>query len=116
MPSQGDSGTLCPEVHHISPNETLTLGINFIPKLRPGALLSGTPTVTISPSDPTLANKQRNTASMVISGKTVAANKAVICSLSGCTVDTDYVVTAQCATDETPSQVVEATCIVKCRA
>lgn len=116
MPTQGDSGTLCPEVHHISPNETLTLGINFIPKLRPGAVLTGVPTITVSPTGPTLANKQLNAALMVISGKNVAANKAAVCSISGCTVDTDYVVTALATTDESPAQNVEATCIVKCRA
>jgi hypothetical protein len=114
MSSNLDSGTRCPQTGFISPNEALVVGISFKGKLRAGETLSGSPTVTISPSDPTLSDTQRNTAEITLDGEVCAINEAVLVKLSGCTVNTDYVLTARCATNAS-TQTKEATCDIRCR-
>jgi hypothetical protein len=110
------SGTKCPQIQTFSPNETRTIGIDFTGKLRGSDILTGTPIVSISPTGPTLDNEQVNAAIVVIAGRSVAIGKAVLCTITGGTVDTDYIITATCATNATPAEELEATCDLRCRA
>jgi hypothetical protein len=115
MPTSADSGTRCPQTQFISPNEALVGAVSFKKKLRSGELLSGTPTVSIDPSGPTISLEQRNSSAIVIDGVENAVDEAVLFKITGCTVGTDYIVTARCATTSS-TQTKEATCDLRCRA
>jgi hypothetical protein len=93
--------------------EVRNAAVSFVGKLDSGELLTGTPTVTVSPSGPTLSNKAVNTAQLTIDGQTVAIGQAVQFSVSGGTAGTSYVITVQCGTTATPAQTLEAFCNLK---
>lgn len=115
MPNPADSATLCQETNYIAPTETGVIGINFGPKLRSGVTLTGTPTVAISPSGPTVALAQLNAASTVISGRTCAANTVVLCTVTGATDGVDYTLTATCGTTGSPAGTLVVTADLRCR-
>ena len=99
-----------------SPNETLNHGIDFSGRLETAELLTGTPTVTISPSGPTLSNKQVNSTTKTINGVSLVAGKAVLFTVTGLTLGVDYTITASCGTDSTPAETVVGTLDLRCRA
>ena len=116
MPTNTNSATRCPQTRYIAPGRNRNVAIDFNPQLRSGEVLSGTPTVTVSPSGPTIANAQKNSASIVIDGRTCAANTAVLFTIDDCTVDTDYTVTANCSNNASVADELQATCDLRCRA
>lgn len=116
MPTTRDSGTKAPQTEFISPTETRNCGVSFIPKLRSGQSLTGTPTVAISPSGPTISDVARNSSALDINGVSVPASKAVAFKITGCTEGEDYTITVSCADDSTPAETLEVTCDLRCRA
>jgi hypothetical protein len=100
MPAEpNNSGSLCPQIYAISPSEALVpFAINFGPKLGSGITLSGTPSLTVTPTGPTLGNQQINSSAMVVDGITCPVNTVALFTVTGCTVDTDYEIHVTCAT------------------
>lgn len=93
-------------------NEVRNLAANFTDKLDSGESLTGTPTVSISPSGVTAASIAVSTGSLTVLGETVAAGNAVTCSVSAGTAGTRYTLTIQCDTDATPAQTLEVLCLL----
>lgn len=87
--------------------------VSFVGKLDAGELLTGTPTVTVSPSGPTISNQAVNTAQLTIDNQTVAIGQAVQFSISGGTAGTSYVISVRCGTTASPAQTLEAFCNIK---
>jgi hypothetical protein len=86
------------------PSETKTAGVSFVNVLESGESLTGTPTVTSSPSGLTITNIQRNATAITINGASVAANKAVLFTVSGGKHGVQYELEVQCNTNGTPAQ------------
>lgn len=103
-------------VHEQSPSESLNHGVSFAGRLK-GVLLTGTPTVTISPADVTPTNKQVNTTTIDINGDSCVAGEAVLFTIpTGLVLDTDYTITVTCGTTGNPAQTLVGTLPLKCRA
>lgn len=92
------------------PTEVEVAIIDFGPKLRTGEALTGTPTVTVSPSGPTLGSPAITGADIEIEGVTVTTGEGVIFTVSGGTDGTDYDITATCSTDGTPARTLVVIC------
>ena len=83
---------------------TVNAGVDFRGQLSSGELLTGTPTVTVSPSGPTISNVQRNSTAQTINDESVPVDQAVLFTIAGGTAGVEYTFTATCSTDSTPSQ------------
>ena len=73
----------CPELYQMSNGETKNVAVSFDRELRSGVTLSGTPTITVSPTGPTLSNKVVSTADLTILGKLVLTGRAVQFRIAG---------------------------------
>ena len=93
-------------------NEVRNLAVDFTDKLDSGEALTGTPTVTSSPSGLTIASVEANAGTLTILGTTVAIGRAVTCSVSGGSAGTRYTLTVQCGTDATVAQTLEVSCLL----
>ena len=93
-------------------NEVRNLAANFTDKLDAGETLTGTPTVSVSPSGVTVASEAVSTGTLTILGESVATAKAVTCSVSGGSAGTRYTLTIQCGTNASPAQTLEILCLL----
>lgn len=93
------------------PSETRTGGVSFVNLLESGESLSGTPTVSSTPTGLTISNIQKNSTAVTINGVSVAANKAVLFSVAAGESGVTYELQVQCSTDGSPAQ----TPLVECR-
>ncbi len=93
-------------------NEVRNLAANFTDKLDTGETLTGTPTVTVSPSGVTASTVAVSTEALTILGESVAIGKAVTCSVSGGSAGTRYTLTIQCGTNASPAQTLEVSCLL----
>lgn len=86
------------------PSDVSPIAVSFKDDLTIGDLLTGTPTVTVSPSGPTLSAAAVNTITLPIElpNKSIAhyakAGQAVTFTMSGGTVNIDYVVSVTVST------------------
>lgn len=64
-----------------------------------GALLSGTPTITVSPSGPTIGTVTKNASAITVNGIAHAANQAAQATVTGGTAGTLYLLTCTAVTD-----------------
>jgi len=71
--------------------------------------ITGTPTITATPSGLTFASVAANTINAVIKGVAVAAGRAVVFRVSGGTSGTRYTGTLTVGTDATPAQTINVT-------
>ena len=103
--------------HTIGSGESLNAFVSFLNRLEiaPVEKLTGTPTVTISPSGPTLANKAVNTAVVFVRGESRGPGQVVQWSITGCTDATLYTVTISVSTDATVSQTFVRTVKLLCK-
>lgn len=92
----------------VSSTETRLCAVDFTDKLDPGESLTGTPTVTDSTGDLTLANKSVSTAELTVAGRQVTAGRAVQFTTTGGTAGTRYTISVSVGTDSTPAQTLEA--------
>lgn len=85
-------------------------GVSFSGELPASETLSGTPTVTVSPTGPTLSNKAVNTGAVTLDGVSVPAGEAVTFTVTvgGSVAPGSYTITATCAT--TGGQTLVASC------
>lgn len=74
------------------------IAVSFEGQLDDGELLTGTPTVTVAPSGPTITLEATNSVGKTINNRKVPPRKAVTFSVSGGTNGTDYTFTVQCGT------------------
>lgn len=93
------------QVNFLLVGETRNAGISFDNWLSSSEVLTGTPTVTASPSGLTLTNAQVNTEVVTINGLDVPIGHAVLVTVSGGSTCQDYILTATCSTNSTPAQV-----------
>lgn len=84
--------------------ETRNGKVSFTDILDTGEVLTGTPTVTVSPSGPTISNAAVNTSAVTVDGESVAIGHAVTFKVTGGTAGTTYTLTVTASTDATPAQ------------
>lgn len=95
-------------------NEVLLGVANFIPLMASGDTLTGTPTVAVSPSGPTLGTPTKNSTTLSdINGNTLSANQGVQFTVTGGTANTDYVITVTCSTTNGATRVMKINLSVK---
>lgn len=97
----------------MSADETRLVSIDFTDKLDAGELLTGTVTVTVSPTGPTVSNAAVSTAALTINGRTVIIGQAVQFKITGVTAAATYTCTASVATNSSPAETVTGAVIVK---
>lgn len=88
-----------PQVYSKWASETRRLAMSLEGELDDDELLSGTPTVTASPSGTTISGVAINDAQETIGPDTVAIGKAVVLLVAGGTAGTRYTLTLSCGTD-----------------
>tara|TARA_Y100000593_G_scaffold7621_1_gene14227 strand:- start:148 stop:474 length:327 start_codon:yes stop_codon:yes gene_type:complete len=104
--------TQAEQIQSKTANEVRNLAVDFTDKLDSGEALTGTPTVTSSPSGLTISSVDTNAGALTILGTTVAIGRAVTCSVSGGSSGTRYTVAVQCGTDATVAQTLEVSCLL----
>lgn len=105
--------SLAPQRQTMSADETRLVSIDFTDKLDSGELLTGTVTVTVDPTGPTLSNKAVSATALTINGRSVIAGQAVQFKITGVTAGETYTCTASVATDSTPAETVTGAVIIK---
>jgi hypothetical protein len=93
-----------PQIHSKKVSAGRNGAISFDDYLEPDELLTGTPTVTASPSGLTISNARVSEDELTINERAVAAGRAVQFRVSGGTAGTRYVITATCGTTSDPAQ------------
>ena len=101
-----------PQIGVITPDETRNVSVSFINRLDSGELLTGTPTVTASPSGPTISTPVVNDSTLTINGRSHLAGQAVRFSIADCTSGETYQLTVTANT--TGDQVLQGIVIVDC--
>lgn len=91
-------------------NEVRNAAVSFAATLDDSELLTGTPTVTATPSGLTFASPKVNTAAIEVEGQSVAIGKAAQFSVSGGEHGKTYVIRVSVGTTATPAQTLEAIC------
>lgn len=90
--------------------EERTIAVDFSDKLEtsPDETLTGTPTVTATPSGLTFSSIAVNTVARTVCGTTAAIGKAVQCKVTGGTAGVMYTITVTVpSTTGTPSQILQ---------
>lgn len=98
-------------VRRKTPTEVRNVSVSFKGKLDSGETLSGSPSVSVSPSGPTLGTPAKNSGTITVDDESCAANEAVQFTVSGGTASTTYTLTVQCGTSA--SQTVQVLCKLK---
>lgn len=97
-----------PQIGTKKASEVRNAAVDFSGKLDSGESLTGTPTVTATPSGLTFANVAVSTGTLTINGSSVAAGKAVQFKVTGGTSYLMYDVSVSCGTNSTPAQTLYA--------
>jgi hypothetical protein len=95
------------DIRHKTPSETLNGAVSFVPKLRSAEKLTGTPTVTATPSGLTFSSVAVNTSAINEDGFTADIGKAVQFAVTGGSADTKYTLTVTGTSDATPAQTLQ---------
>ena len=101
------------QTHCMTMNEEKNLAISFSSLLGDGKVLTGTPTVTASPSGITISNKVVSIAELTLNGDTVPLGEAVQCHVADPTATGTYTITILCDDDEDPAQTHEGEIILQ---
>lgn len=95
----------CPERPNVIAGEVEVGAFNFNAVLASSESLSGTPTVSvIGSTELTISSVTVSTASMVISGSTVSAGRAITYKVIGFSALTEYRLRATCDTNSSPAR------------
>jgi hypothetical protein len=94
--------------HVKHPSEVRNCAVSFVNVLDSGELLTGTPTVSATPTGLTFASIKVNTVALTINGATVAVGQAVQFKVTGGTSGVKYQIEVSCGTDATPAQTLYA--------
>lgn len=85
-----------PQEHTVLLGEDRNVSVSFAGKLDAGETLTGTPSVTATPSGLTFSNEAVNDATVYVNGANVPAGKAVQFSVSGGAEGQSYTLTVSC--------------------
>jgi hypothetical protein len=99
-----------PQVHSKHPLAAQNAAVSFDDLLEAAEELTGTPTVTSSPSGLTIDNVKVSLAALTINGATVAEARAVQFRVSDGLAGTSYQITVSCGTTSSPAQTLVAEC------
>lgn len=91
------------ESHVAIVGEDRCVSVSYDGKLDAGELLTGTPTVTVSPTGPTISNIKVSTADLTISDKRVATGRAVQFFVTGL-AEKAYTFTVTALSNSSPQQ------------
>lgn len=94
------------------PDAVKNAAVSFASELEGAEVLTGTPTVTATPSGLTISNARVNTAAITIDGASVAIGNAVQFRVSGGTSGITYEIKVSCETDSSPAQTLVAECVL----
>ena len=92
------------QVNFLLVGETRNAAVSFEMWLGETEVLTGTPTVTATPSGLTISNAQVNTGTIEVNGLEVPIGHGVIFAVTGGTSCTDYIITVSCGTSSVPPQ------------
>lgn len=102
-----------PQIHTKRSTAVMNGAVSFDELLESGETLTGTPTVTGSPSGLTIDNARVSTGELTINGVAVATGRAVQFRVSSGTSGTTYTLTATCGTTSSPAQTLPVQCTLK---
>jgi hypothetical protein len=95
------------EVPSKGPGEIRNGAISLAHLLETGEVLTGTPTVSATPSGLTFSNVAVNSTAITIDGVSVTAGEAIQFRVTGGSSGVLYTCTATCSTNSTPAQTVD---------
>lgn len=98
------------QVHTKHPSEVRNCSVSFANLLDTSELLTGTPTVTATPSGLTFGSQQVNASQLTVSGVAIPIGKAVQFRVSGGSSGVEYRLEVSCGTNASPAQ----TLVVEC--
>jgi hypothetical protein len=87
-----------PQIGSKTAAETRNVSVSFLSRLDSGELLTGTPTIAVSPSGLTLGEPAVNQTSQYVNGRLHAAGTVVKFQVSGGSAGTVYTVSVYCDT------------------
>lgn len=102
-----------PQIVCMGKSRTKRAAIDLTGQLRDGVTLTGTPTVTVSPSGPTLTAKTTNAAAIDINGTEVAIAHAVTVLIAGGGTAGTYTLSVSCATTDSETIGLDCTLILE---
>jgi hypothetical protein len=102
-----------PQIICMGKDRTKRGAIDFTGQLRDGVTLTGTPTITVSPSGPTLTAKVVNAAAIDINHTTVAIGKALTVLIAGGGTAGTYTISASCATSDSETVGLNCTLVLE---
>lgn len=102
----------CPRVRRKAPTAVRNIAVNFTDWLDHGEIITGTPTVAVSPSGPTLSAASVNSWRRVVDGRACNPGTVVTFSASGGSASTTYTITITASTSGSQTLVGYITLIV----
>lgn len=104
-----------PQIQSKTASEVRNLAVSFVNELdtSPNELLTGTPTISATPSGLTFSSVAVNSVARTINGVSVAIGKAVQARVSGGTAGQEYTLTVTAGTDATPAQTLITYCTLR---
>lgn len=96
--------------------EVRNAAVDFQPRLDAGEELTGTPTVTATPSGLTFAGPAVNEETIEVNGQNVPSGKGVLFRVSGGAARKTYQIKVTCTTDAVPAQTLVEYCTLKVQA
>lgn len=106
------------------PGEITSAAVSMVGRLPDGAVLTGTPTCTVtlkrgsgSSSDVTVTSPSRNSGAITVDGTSVAANKAITCivNAANATKGQDFELLFSCSHDGATGGVLKLRCPLRIR-
>ncbi len=101
----------CPRVRRKAPTAVRNIAVNFSDWLDHGEIITGTPTVAVSPSGPTLSAASVNSGRRVVDNRSCAPGSVVTFTVSGGTANT-YTITITASTSGSQTLVGYITLVV----
>jgi hypothetical protein len=104
---------IAPQTYEIPAGATRNVAVDCRGQLDTNEVITGTPTVEVSPEGPTIDNVKVSTAALTILGASVPAGEAVQFRVSGLTAGTRYQFTITASTNSSPAQTLIGGCVAR---
>lgn len=104
------SDNMAPQRPVMVSGEVRADSVSFAGKLDQGELLTGTPTLAVSPSGLTVSSPAVSTTALTVNGRQVAIGRAVQFTVTGGTAGVEYTVTVTVST--TNGQTLKGRCLI----
>lgn len=102
-----------PQIHTKHPDAAQNAAVSFDALLESAEELTGSPTITSSPSGLTIDNGKVNTGTITVDAVSVAAGRAIQFRVSGGTSGASYEIKISCATTSNPAQTLVVECTLR---